>query len=87
MVLGTILKETVKTIISPKRLAAIGISYSMIEQYKKELKRKDEKMSLSNAYDFFGKPAVDGLKKLGSKFEAGIKNMQKKKYGWYGNCS
>ena len=79
--IGKILKETVKTIVSPTRLAKIGISYSAIKQYQKDLKRKGEKMSLSSAYDYFGKPAVDGLKKLGSKFEAGIKNMQKKNMG------
>ena len=81
-----IIKEGLKTLISPKRLALIGISYSAIEQYKKDLKRKGEKMSLSSAYDYFGKPAIDSLKKLGSKVEAGVTNMQKKNMGGMANA-
>ena len=76
-----IIKEGLKTIVSPKRLAAIGISYNMIEQYKKELKRKGEKMSWSNAYDFFGKPAIDKLTDMTSGAIEGYKNPEKKAMG------
>ena len=45
-----------------KTKVLIGIGgLSGYEQYKADLKRKGEKMSLENAYEFFGKPAIDKI--------------------------
>jgi hypothetical protein len=65
-------KETLKTLISPKRLAAIGIGYSVYKQYKDSGK---------SAYEFFGKPTIDKLKEAVDRTNAGLENMQKKKMG------
>ena len=43
-----------------KLLTALA-GLSGYEQYKKDLKRKGEDMSLTSAYEFFGKPAVDKI--------------------------
>ena len=67
-----IIKEGLKTLISPKRLAAIGIGYSVFKQYKDSGK---------SAYEFFGKPTIDKLKKLTDKVDSGLENMQKKNMG------
>ena len=67
-----IIKEGLKTLISPKRLAAIGIGYSVFKQYKDSGK---------SAYEFFGKPTIDKLKNLTDKVDSGLENMQKKNMG------
>ena len=50
-----VVKETIKTLVSPKRLALIGIGYSVYKQYKDSGK---------SAYEFFGKPTIDKLKEV-----------------------
>ena len=72
-----IIKEGLKTLISPKRLAAIGIGYSVFKQYKDSGK---------SAYEFFGKPTIDKLKKLTDKVDSGLENMQKKNMGGMANA-
>ena len=72
-----IIKEGLKTLISPKRLAAIGIGYSVYKQYKDSGK---------TAYEFFGKPTIDKLKNLTDKVDAGLENMQKKNMGGMANA-
>ena len=67
-----VVKETLKTLISPKRLALIGIGYSVYEQYKDSGK---------SAYEFFGKPTIDKLKEVKDRTDAGLENMQKKNMG------
>jgi hypothetical protein len=67
-----VVKEALKTLISPKRLAAIGIGYSVYKQYKDSGK---------SAYEFFGKPTIDKLKEVVDRTDAGLENMQKKNMG------
>ena len=67
-----VVKETLKTLISPKRLALIGIGYSVYEQWKDSGK---------SAYEFFGKPTIDKLKEVAKRTDAGLENMQKKNMG------
>ena len=72
-------------------LGLVGLSG--YEQYKKDLERKGEDMSMKNAYEFFGKPAVDkilgtvggaikgGKKYFDEKNEGGMMQARKKNMG------
>ena len=63
-------------VLSPKSLIAIG-GLSGYENYKEKLKESGEKMSMTNAYEHFGKPGIDLLIKTAKGFGKGItgKNM------------
>ena len=71
-----------------KLLTALA-GLSGYEQYKKDLKRKGEDMSLTSAYEFFGKPAVDkimntvkgGMEYFDKKNEGGMAYARKKNMG------
>ena len=75
-----------------KLLTAL-VGLSGYEQYKKDLERKGEDMSLANAYEFFGKPAVDkiintvkggiegGKEYFDKKNEGGMMQARKKNMG------
>ena len=57
-------------------LGLVGLSG--YEQYKKDLERKGEDMSIKNAYEFFGKPAVDKIiGTVGGAIEGGKKYFDK----------
>jgi hypothetical protein len=71
-----------------KLLTALA-GLSGYEQYKADLKRKGEDMSLESAYKFFGKPAVDkimntakgGMEYFTKKNEGGMMQARKKNMG------
>ena len=64
-----------------KLLTAL-VGLSGYEQYKKDLERKGEDMSMKNAYEFFGKPAVDKIiGTVGGAIEGGKKYFDKKNEG------
>ena len=60
-------------------LGLVGLSG--YEQYKKDLERKGEDMSMKNAYEFFGKPAVDKIVGFGSGVIKGGKEYLDKNEG------
>ena len=75
------------------KLAVLLAGISGYEQYKADLKRKGEDMSIANAYEFFGKPAVDkimntvkggiegGKEYFDKKNEGGMMHARKKNMG------
>ena len=71
------------------KLAVLLAGISGYEQYKADLKRKGEDMSIANAYEFFGKPAVDkimntakgGMEYFTKKNEGGMMQARKKNMG------
>ena len=61
-------------------LGLVGLSG--YEQYKKDLERKGESMSFKNAYDFFGKPAVDKVMgTVGGAIKGGKEYFEEKNTG------
>lgn len=81
---GTILNMA----LNPKSLLAIG-GLSGYENYREKLKKEGKKPNMKNAYEHFGKPAVDRILKIGSsvtksvtgKADGGMMNARKKNMG------